>query len=406
MIESTGITRRAVLLGGGLGLAASGLAAGPGGPTRPLGPARAAIVLAMVGGASPWETFDPRPDAPDRLRGPFGSIASAVPGVRLGEHLPEVARRMRRLTLVRSVYHDADPTHEAGLRALATGWAGPGGTDLGALLARTLGPRGGVPPFVVLPNLVGDVGAVRSADSPGDDASLPGPFVVGVSPGSPRFDPARLLDRARRWVDRAADRGLIAAGGPAAGPAPGWDWDAEPTRVRAAFGASSFGRDCWLAGRLVESGARLVVVNMAPTVFGRSSWDAHGKRPFGTFDDLARGPLPAFDRGFAALIDDLDGRGLLGSTLVAAVGEFGRTPWVNESGGRDHWPGVWSALLAGGGTPGGLVLGASDLDGRPRDRPVPLAELVAAIGAAAGLDPGAIGRDAPTPPLPELVGRA
>ena len=130
-----------------------------------------------------------------------------------------------------------------------------------------------------------------------------------------------------------------------------------------------------------------MVVPTSAGVFGGASWDAHGRSPFGHWDDYARTLLPAFDRGFAGLVDDLDGRGLLDSTLVAAVGEFGRTPRINESGGRDHWPAVMSALLAGGGAPGGLVLGASTDDGQPADRPVPLVDLVATLAAATGLDP-------------------
>lgn len=388
-------TRREVL--GGLGVGALGLGGGAVGASGRGGPAvgpRAAILLAMVGGPSPRETFDPLPDAPGEYRGPFGSIATAVPGVRVVEHLPEVARRMGRLALIRSVSHDAPPNHEAGLRLLLTGRADRGAVPLGSLVARDLGARGGVPPFVVLPGPVGHAGGPERFDRSLGTLGAPfEPFIGG------RDDPARVLDRARTWADRAATLGLAGAGDSPAGR----DLRADRRAGDARFGDSDFGRDCRLAARLVAAGARLVVVNMAGGVFGRPSWDAHGRGPFGTFDDYSRHLLPAFDRGFAGLLDDLGGRGLLDSTLVVAAGEFGRTPRINESGGRDHWPAVGCALAAGGGAPAGCVIGASTRDGRPGDRPVPLADLAATVAVAAGLDPrhaGLAGRDV----LPELLG--
>ena len=129
---------------------------------------------------------------------------------------------------------------------------------------------------------------------------------------------------------------------------------------------------CWPA-RLVESGVRVVTVNMFETVFDRVTWDCHGASPFSTFDDYASEVLPTFDRAFAALLDDLERSGRLDSTLVVAAGEFGRTPRINASGGRDHWPGVWSVALAGGGVRGGQVVGSSDHHAaEPADRPVTL----------------------------------
>ena len=365
---------------------------------------RSVIVLTMVGGASPWETFDPKPDAPDQIRGPFGSISTAVPGVRVSEFLPGIARRMGQLALIRSVYHDGDPTHDVGLRLLETGRSGPGYPRVGTVAALELGSRGGMPPFVVLPNRVGPVeGAARMARSiPSADSTL-APFVVGADAGSRRFDPDRLLDRVRRWGDRAAGRGLMGAADTWTGPMCGssWDWNSARPAIRDAFGSTRFGRNCRLAGQLVEAGTRLVVVNMATELFRQVNWDAHGRHPFRTWDDYRAHLLPAFDQGFSGLVDFLRCRGLWESTLVVATGEMGRTPWINESGGRDHWPGVWSALVAGGGTPGGQVIGASDRDGRPRDRPVPVAELVATIRAGLGL--ARSGQSAASP-VGELVG--
>jgi uncharacterized protein (DUF1501 family) len=127
---------------------------------------------------------------------------------------------------------------------------------------------------------------------------------------------------------------------------------------------------------------------MAETVFNRPSWDAHGATPFSTFDDYAQTLLPSFDRGYSALVDDLESRGLLDSTLVVATGEMGRSPRINASGGRDHWPAVWSAVLAGGGLAGGQVIGSSDRNAaEPSDRPVMVAELYAMMARTLGLDP-------------------
>ena len=134
-----------------------------------------------------------------------------------------------------------------------------------------------------------------------------------------------------------------------------------PRRIRRRLRADqlSVGVACWRA-HLVEAGVRVVTVNMFDTVFGRVSWDCHGASPFSTFDDYARELLPDFDRAFGALLDDLERTGRLDSTLVVAAGEFGRSPRINASGGRDHWPGVWTVALAGGGIRGGQVVGASD----------------------------------------------
>jgi uncharacterized protein (DUF1501 family) len=131
----------------------------------------------------------------------------------------------------------------------------------------------------------------------------------------------------------------------------------------------------------------VATVNMFDTVFGRVSWDGHGASPFSTFDDYARELLPTFDRAFGALLDDLERTGRLDSTLVVAAGEFGRSPRINASGGRDHWPGVWTVALAGGGIRGGQVIGSSDAHAAgPADRPVTLPDLLATIYACLGID--------------------
>jgi uncharacterized protein (DUF1501 family) len=164
---------------------------------------------------------------------------------------------------------------------------------------------------------------------------------------------------------------------------------AEGEQARRAYGDSPFGRSCLAARRLVEQGVRFVTVNMFDSLAGRVTWDCHANDTWApaTLADYRNRLGPEFDRGVSALLDDLAQRGLLEETLVVAAGEFGRTPRINGAGGRDHWPGVWSVLLAGGGVAGGQVIGASDSRGMfPADRPVSPAELAATILHSLGID--------------------
>ncbi|MGH7168786.1 MAG: DUF1501 domain-containing protein, partial [Gemmataceae bacterium] len=193
-----------------------------------------------------------------------------------------------------------------------------------------------------------------------------------------------------------------------------FDLSAEKDALRRRYGRNTFGQSCLLARRLIEHGVRLATVNMFDTVFNTISWDCHadGGALATSLDDYRDILCPMFDRAYSALLDDLSERGLLESTLVVAMGEFGRTPLLNPRGGRDHWPGVWSILFAGGGVRGGQVVGSSDRTAsEPRDRPVTPAEVAATIYHALGIDcrtliPGADGQ--PTPlvtasPIAELL---
>jgi len=387
--QGGGTTRRDVLKAGvlSLGLGGRGLLAAPAAH-----PEAAVILVMMVGGASPFETFDPKPDAPSQIRGPFRAIETAVPGVRVSEHLPLTARRVGRLTLIRSLGHDAAPIHETGLQLIGTGRLARDGTDfphLGALASRTLGGSGGTPPFVILPGPIGNTGvAIPRGQSAGPLGPTFAPFCLGADPASPAFDLRAATDRARRFVAEATATVIRPS---SAAPSRPFDLAAERPSTLDAYGPSTFGRSCLMARRLVEGGARVVAINMAETVFDRPSWDAHGRRPFSTFDDLARTVLPDFDRGFSALVDDLATRGMLGSTLVVATGEMGRSPRINESGGRDHWPLAWSAALAGGGIGEGRVIGATGPDGgEPVDHPVGPADLFATMAGHLGLDPSGV----------------
>ena len=310
---------------------------------------RSVILILLVGGPSQLETWDPKPDAPAEVRGPFRSIATRCPGIRICEHLPRMAARMHRLALIRSVHHETAPIHETGYQLLQTGrlcQAGEAPPHFGSVIGRLEGKRSGVPPFVIIPGPIAGTGVdIPRGQSPG---------WLGAS-----FDPFHMT------ADLAAD-------------------DLGPP---AEYGPTTLGRSCLLARRLVCSGVRSVTINMFDTVFNRVTWDCHGAAPFSTLDDYARELLPNFDRAFTALIDDLERHGRLETTLVVAAGEFGRSPRLNASGGRDHWPGVWSIILAGGGIRGGQVFGASDAHASaPADRPVTPADIVATIYHSLGID--------------------
>jgi hypothetical protein len=322
-------------------------------------PDGAVILLVLVGGPSQLETFDPKPDAPGDVRGPFSSIATAVPGVRITEHLPKLARRLDRVALVRSIHHDAAPIHETGLQLLQTGRLcrlGDETPHLGPLAARAFGAWADKPSSVFLPGRVANTGVdVSHGDTAGELGSEYEPSVPGS--GLPTPGLARILD------DRS-----------------------ERASVREAYGPSAFGRACLAARRAIEAGVRVVTVTAYQDVFRQTTWDCHGSAPFSTLDDYRRSVLPNFDAGFSALLDDLEHSGRLDSTLIVATGEFGRSPRLNAAGGRDHWPSVWSAVVAGGGVRGGAVLGASDAHAaEPADRPVPLVELHATMLRRLGL---------------------
>jgi len=349
-------------------------------------PERSVILLLLVGGPSQHETWDPKPDAPAEVRGPFDSIATRCPGVWIAEHLPLMAARMDRLAIVRSVHHDAAPIHETGYQLLQTGRLCRGGEEhphFGSVVARLIGATNGLPPFVVVPGPIASTGVdIPRGQSAGWLGAAYDPFHRAAEPGAPDFD---------RGVNANPSRGLTPAF--AAEPvfarcaAQAFDLAGESEKVHGEYGRTDFGRSCLQARRLIESGVRVVTVNMFETVFDRVTWDCHGAAPFSTLDDYARELLPKFDQAFTALIDDLERRGRLETTLVVAAGEFGRTPRLNASGGRDHWPGVWSVVLAGGGIRGGQVVGASDAQaGSPADRPVTPQDLVATIYHSLGID--------------------
>jgi uncharacterized protein (DUF1501 family) len=350
---------------------------------------RSVILLMMVGGPSQLETWDPKPDAPAEIRGPHRSIATRIPGVRINEHLPRLAQRMDRLALIRSVHHEAAPIHETGQQLLQTGQLSTDGVEhpsLGAISSRLQGCRGPLPASVVLPAPIGNTGVLiphgQSAGWLGEEHR---PFTLTNDRGSIGSDPIATHARAQQFAnDASADFRARRRNGQK-NP---FDLGLEPEGVRDAYGRHTFGQSCLMARRLVEAGVRVVTVNMFETVFNRVTWDCHGARPFSTLDDYANEVLPMFDQAFSALLDDLQRSGLIDTTMVLAAGEFGRSPRLNATGGRDHWPDVWSVAIAGGGIRGGQVIGASDASAStPVDRPVTPKDLFATLLLGLDLDP-------------------
>jgi hypothetical protein len=390
-------------------------------------------LLHQFGGPSHLDTFDPKPDAPAEIRGSFAVIPTTVPGVRFCEHLPRLARRFAKFALVRSVTHRASEHNSAAYYSL-TGHqplidivtANASATDVpayGSVLAYLrrdeLGSRR-VPPFVALPTMIAD-GPFRT---PGEFAGFLGktfdPLFITSDPNAPSFNlsemtlPAgisfsraadreaglRQLESMSRLAEHAAVRGLGQHRTRALSlltsreTQEALDIHREPARVRDRYGRTTYGQSCLLARRLVEAGVRFVNVYYSP---GISGWDTHNN----IFPTLQNSRLPNTDMAVSALLDDLEERGLLGETLVVWCGEFGRSPRVNATAGRDHWPQCYTVMLAGGGIRGGAIFGASDNRGAfPRDNPVRPDDISATLFTALGLDPQAEIRDQLGRPLP------
>jgi hypothetical protein len=382
-----------------------------------VGAAKACILLYMTGGPAQHETFDPKPNAPEGIRGEFRPIATNVPGIQICEHLPRLAQQAQRYAILRSVFHDS-ATHGVGVHYNLTGQrhaprpAGEPRVDrrdppcVGAAVRQLRGDRNGLPAAVQLPRPIGDQNTVMWA---GQHAGILGP----------RFDPFFVLDETWRPGDPlpgfAAPEGVDAprqsgrsdllerlqSQRPATSEAErdferfqqlaydaissrqawrAFSLDHEPVSLIERYGDNRFGRSCLVARRLIEAGVGFVTV---PWVFRQSeqNFDTH-TRNFSKMRDML---LPPVDRAFSALLDDLAQRGLLDETLVAWTGEFGRTPRINRDAGRDHWGRVYSTVLAGGGVRGGQVVGRSDAQGGvPADNPVHVSDFVATIYHALG----------------------
>ena len=442
-----GLTRREWLRIGGLGMGGSGAfglslsallaqraAAAEGRsvekPGERRGSARSCILLYQLGGPPQHETWDPKPDAPREIRGHLGCIPSAVPGLHVGELMPRVARLTDRVAVLRAV-STGDNAHSTSGYNMITGvphspkgvegakpgapnnWPCVGGivTDL-----RRRHPglvRGvGLPPAITLPEVAANDGGKTW---PGQDAGFLGrtadPWLLTCDPSKPDFrvpgtsptgdlSPLRYqrrerllsqldrhlryheasgrLERQAHWHQQAFDLLASARAGEA------FDLSREPKKVRERYGIDRYSQSVLLARRLVEAGVSLVQVNTVRIPKAPSSgWDTHIKNA-----ENLKFLMPRFDRTFSALIEDLEDRGLLDETLVVWMGEMGRTPKINNKGGRDHWGSVFSIALAGGGVKGGVVHGASDRHGgQPVSGRVGPADITATIFHALGFSP-------------------
>jgi Protein of unknown function (DUF1501) len=390
------------------------------------------IMLFLLGGPSQLDTWDMKPDAPAEIRGPYRPIATNVPGIRISEIFPNMAKHADKYALVRSVYHTAAAVHDTGHEMMQTGRLFQGGVEhphAGCVLARLRGPKGAAPPHVVLPTPMGNTGGnLPHGQSAGYLGKTYDPFVLSADPSKPDFKVPDLLppdyitavreDRRRKL--REAIDGKVAAFESSADARlmdasfnqaytlmsskearEAFDIRQEPETVRRKYGMNKFGQSCLLARRMVERGVRFVTINMFETVFDEITWDIHGSAPFTPITAYRDIVGPWFDHGYSALLSDLHERGMLENTLVVAMGEFGRTPKINPAGGRDHWPQCWTITFAGGGVKGGQVVGSSDEIGAyPKDRPVTPAEVAATIYHALGIDlehefPGPQGRPIP-----------
>jgi hypothetical protein len=335
---------------GAAGLALTQVASGGSRPPLAGGTAKSCIFINMVGGPAHLDTFDPKPDAPSDVRGPFRPIQTKVPGVHLSELFPRLAGLADKFSLIRSLHHDAPPVHECGFQLLNTGRLfrdGPDWPNVGAVMAHLHGHQlGDYPAWYVLPDAQISTGI---AIGRGQSAGFLG--AEHFTPLEPRRDPeAGAPVSLDVWCRTAA--GVIASG--------------------PKFGAPGV----------------FVTVNQFDTVFDSPSWDCHadGASLKTTLSDVRDTVAPSFDTAVSGLLTYLEERGLLESTLVVATGEFGRTPKLNSNGGRDHWAGCWTALVAGGGTKGGQLIGRSDATGsEPADRPVSPQELVASVFHALGV---------------------
>ncbi len=377
------------------------------------------IMLFLLGGPSQIDTWDPKPDAPEEVRGPFKPIATSVPGMRISEIFPKMAKQADRFSLIRSVYHTATAVHDTGHQMMQTGRLFTGGIEhphAGCVLGYLKGQRGEVPAHVLLPRPMGRTGGnLPHGQTAGYLGKQYDPFVLNADPADKNFKVPDLLPpdyisavraERRQKMRQAVDGAIAAFEGNAqarqlddnfqlayrlmssARAREAFALEKEPDSTRERYGRTRFGQSCLLARRLIERGVRFVTVNMFETVFDEITWDIHGSRPFTDINEMARLVAPNFDQAFSTLLADLQDRGLLDNTIVTAMGEFGRTPKINPAGGRDHHPGVWTILMGGGPIKGGRVIGESDeLGYAPASRPVTPGEVAATLFKGLGLDP-------------------
>ena len=378
----------------------------PQSPTTPAPPAGAAasvkaksvIHIYLPGGMAHQESFDPKPYAPLEYRGSFGVVKTKLPGVVFCETMPQLAQMADKVTVVRSMTH-GEAAHERGTHNMFTGYRPSPAVQypsLGSVVSHELGSRNNLPAYTCIPNQPNPYAGT------GFVSSAFGPFSLGADPAGdgfqvrdlalpagvdePRFARRRsALEAVNEHFAAQADSDAIAAMGsfyerayalissPQAREA--FNIAAEPAAVREEYGMNQAGQRMLMARRLVAAGVRVVAMTYG-------GWDFHRDIVGGT-----KGAMPALDKALATLIRDLDRTGLLESTLVMVSSEFGRTPKINKDAGRDHWPRVFSVLLAGGGIKQGSIFGASNATAsEPETEPLGPADLFATIYGLMGID--------------------
>ena len=355
------------------------------------GVAKSVIHIFLPGGMAHQESFDPKPYAPSEYRGPFGTIGTAIKGIKFSQNLKHLAKIADKFTVIRSMAH-GEAAHERGTHNMFTGYRPSPAVEypsFGSVVSHELGPRENLPPYVCIPNVPNEFAGS------GYLSSAYGPFSLGNDPQNKgfkvrdlnlpngvdekRFNRRRSLlatvDQHFRSLEKSDELDSMDAfyqhaykliSSQKAREA--FDINAEDDKVRDRYGRSAPGQRMLLARRLVEAGTRFVSLTAG-------AWDHH--------DNIKNGitkNMPSVDQGIATLISDLDERGLLDSTLVMVTSEFGRTPKINPNGGRDHWPRVFSVMLAGGGVKRGLVHGSSDaLGGEPETDRVQVPDLATTV---------------------------
>jgi hypothetical protein len=363
-------------------------------------PCESVILIWQGGGPSHIDTWDPKPDAPAEIQGTFDPIDTAAPGVRISEHLPLTAKQMDKISLIRSITTN-EAAHERGTHYMLTGFTPLPGFAVpgyGAVATKFRGGRSALPPYIAIPSALsygggaGFLGAALNPFSPSGDPASPNfsvrdldlPNGMSLEQADRRKGLREAIDNSFKKFEKGSDQiratgefynrayGLLSSQDARAA----FDLKKEPDAMRDQYGRTRYGQSCLLARRLVETGVRFVTVSVG-------GWDTH----YNGFKALGEQLLPMFDRPVASLVGDLDQRGLLKSTMVIVMGEFGRTPVINREGGRDHYARVFSMAIAGGGLKGGQVIGSSDSRGMEvATRPVRPEDLAATIYRQLGID--------------------
>lgn len=408
------------------------------GSTKTGSKAKSAIVIYLQGGLSHYESFDPKPLAPSAYRGEFGQIPTKVPGTYFTEHLPLLSARADKFNVLRSVYVDS-PSHPVAIHMTLTGWDMPGADvagknvnvthpSIGSWVAKLRSDnRRDLPAYVSIPHDAQLGIRVRYATA-GLLGSSCEPLFSGLPPETSsgvyepprdlrlnaRLDAARLQQRLsllgaierkqHKWAqpidsfDQYHAQAYDMLAGDAAGAA--FDLSKEKLADRERYGSHLWGQQTILARRLAEHGVPFTLVNYTLTQHHGQDWDTH----VDNFGNMKNKLLPPMERAVGTLLDDLEERGLLDTTLVAVFGEFGRTPQINSQGGRDHWHRVCSVMMAGGGLKRGVTLGSSTRAGdEPLDRPIHFNDVLATIYHQLGVPTNAEMHDALGRPFPVLA---